>query len=149
MATEPSKIAYGGDMMLFLATKPIAFSTDAKMEITTDVREISSKDSGYWKEKLPGKHDFKFSTDALYTEDLTAGTTTSFSQLYTAMLTRVPVSVVFGAVNGTAPPGQSASTTKHKYTGDAIITALSVSAPDNETTTYSISLEGTGTLLMS
>lgn len=145
MATEPNKIAYGGDMMLFLEDLPIAFSTDAKIEITADVREISSKDSGYWKEKLSGKLDWKCSTDALYTESLTATTTTDFDALYNMMLGRVPIDCIFGAILGD-PGAQTVNPEKGSFAGTVIITALSVSAPDNETTTYSVSLEGTGEL---
>lgn len=148
MATEPSKIAYGGDMMLFIDSKPVAFSTDAKLEITTDVREISSKDSGYWKEKNAGKLDWKGSTDALYTEELTATSTTTFAQLYAKMIARTPIGFAFGAVTGAAP-GQTVDPAKKKFTGQAIIVGLTPNAPDNETATYSVSLEGTGALVMS
>jgi TP901-1 family phage major tail protein len=147
MATEPNKIAYGGDMMLFVDSKPIAFSTDAKLEITADVREISSKDSGYWKERSPGKLDWKTSTDALYTESLT-GATNDFEDLYSKMVLRVPITVVFAAKTGTVPEW-TVDPAKKKFTGQAIITSLSVSAPDNETTTYSVALEATGALVMS
>lgn len=147
MATEPTKIAYGGDMMLFLAALPIAFSTSAKLEITTDTREISSKDSGYWKERLAGKHDWKCGSDALYTEALTGtATTTSIDELYALMIARTSLTVVFGAATGAAG-AQTNDAAKKKYTGQAFITAISMNAPDNETTTYSISLEGTGALV--
>lgn len=223
MATEPLKIAYGGDMMLFLggtATKrPIAFSTSAKLEITTDTREISSKDSGYWKERLAGKHDWKAGTDALYTEPLSGGertgfistvsgsdqltgddftlfltelsigdeitlldgtvvgtilsiesdsaatltedasathefmiflaggATNDFHDLYNLMITRTPLYFAFAAKTGTVP-GWIINTAKKNYVGQALITAISVNAPDNETTTYSVSLEGTGSLVL-
>lgn len=150
MATEPNKIQYGGDMMLFLASGlPVAFSTSAKLEITTDTREISSKDSGYWKERLAGKHDWKAGTDALYTEALVGtATTTSIDEIYTLMLTRVPITMVFGVATGAAG-AQTNDATKKKYTGQVLITAISINAPDNETTTYSVSLEGTGALVLS
>lgn len=148
MATEPLKIAYGGDMHLFLASGlPIAFSTSAKLEVTCDTREISSKDSGYWKERLAGKLDWKAGSDALYTEALVGtATTTSVDELYALMTARSPITMVFGAATGAAA-AQTNDTSKKHYTGQAIITAISINAPDNETTTYSISLEGTGALV--
>lgn len=149
MATEPLKIAYGGDMMLFLSALPIAFSTAAKLEITCDTREISSKDSGNWKERLAGKLDFKAGTDALYTEALVGtSTTTSIDELYALMIARTPITMVFGAATGAAG-AQTNDAAKKKYTGQVIITAVSMNAPDNETTTYSISLEGSGALVLS
>jgi len=148
MATEPSKIEYGGDMMIFVTTGlPIAFSTSAKLEISLDTREISSKDSGYWKEKQAGRLDWKAGTDALYTEVLTGTvSTTSFDELYALMIARTAITMVFGAATGAAG-AQTNDATKKKFTGSALITALSVNAPDNETTTYSMSLEGTGALV--
>jgi hypothetical protein len=47
MALETSKIIYGGDMMLFVASKPVAFSTAAKLDISLKTRDIGSKDSGH------------------------------------------------------------------------------------------------------
>lgn len=148
MATEPSKIAYGGDMMLFLTTGlPIAFSTAAKLEISLDTREISSKDGGYWKEHQAGRLAWTAGSDALYTEVLTGtATTTSFDELYALMIARTAVTVVFGAATGAAG-AQTNDATKKKFTGSAIITALSINAPDNDTTTYSITLQGTGALV--
>lgn len=219
MATEPLKIAYGGDMMLFLGSatvkRPIAFSTAAKLEITCDTREISSKDSGYWKERLAGKLDWKAGSDALYTEKLIGGlktgtittltsatslagvgtafttellpgdsirktdgtligtvasitsdtaavltanaasansgiafnadVTISYDMLYSLMTARTPVYFAFASTSGTVP-AWTINAAKKNYIGTVIITALSANAPDNETTTYSISLEGTGSL---
>ncbi len=148
MATEPTKIAYGGDMMLFLASLPIAFSTSAKLEIKLATRDIGSKDSGNWKEKLPGKLEFSASTDALYTEVLTATTTTTtHDELYALMIARTPIVMAFGATTGDAP-AQTLLATKKNFTGSVYITAISVNAPDNETVSYSVSFEGTGSLVM-
>jgi len=63
MATENGKLAYGGDMMIFLSALPIAFTTSAKLEIKLATRDISSKDSGYWKEKLGGRLEWSASSD--------------------------------------------------------------------------------------
>jgi len=148
MATEPLKIAYGGDMMLFVTTGlPIAFSTAAKLEINTDTREISSKDGGYWKEYSAGRLGWSAGTDALYTEVLTGTvSTTSIDELYALQIARTPITMVFGAATGAAG-AQTNDATKKKFTGQAIITAISVNAPDNDTTTYSVTLQGTGSLV--
>ena len=149
MATDPDKIEYGGDMMLFLSALPIAFSTAAKLEIKVATRDIASKDSGYWKDKLPGRLEWSCSTDALYTEVLTGtSTTTSIDELYVLLIARTPITVVFGKATGAAA-AQTNDATKKKFTGSAIITAISINAPDGETTTYSISLEGSGALVLS
>ena len=148
MATEPDKIVYGGDMMIFVEGKPLAFSTDAKLSIKLSTREISSKDSGYWVERKGNKLDWNASSSALYTEALTATTTTSIDMLYTLMAAREPVTIVFAVASGSAF-AQSPDTTAYRFTGEALITSLDLSAPDNDNATYSITLEGaTGGLTM-
>jgi len=134
--------------MLFLATGlPIAFSTNAKLSIKLNTREISSKDSGYWTEKKAGRLDWNAGSDALYTEVLTGtATTTSVDELYALMIARTPITMVFGAATGTAG-AQTNDATKKKYTGTALITSLDINAPDGETTTYTIALEGTAALV--
>lgn len=148
MALEISKISYGGDMMLFLANLPIAFSTAAKLDITLATRDISSKDSGKWTTKAGGRLSWSASTDALYTEVLTGTlTTTSYDELYSMMTAREPIGFAFAATTGTSPVW-TIDSTKKNFIGDVIIVGLSVSASDGETVTYSVSLEGTDDLVM-
>jgi predicted secreted protein len=147
---ESNKIAFGGDMMIFLAssgtTYPIAFSTDAKMDITVNTREISSKDSGYWTEIAAGKISWNASTDALYSYELSSGTTrNTFDELYSLMVARETVLFAFAKTSG-ATPNWSVDSGAVSYTGQALITGISVNAPNDESTTYSITLEGNGEL---
>ncbi len=100
MALETNKIGFGGDLMLFVGTGvsklPIAFSTNAKLDITLSTRDISSKDSGYWTDKAAGKLDWNMSSEQLYTEVLTSTTgLNTFDELYALMIARTPVNVVF------------------------------------------------------
>lgn len=77
------------------------------------------------------------------------GTTSTFSDLYTSMLTRTPLTVVFATVTGTAPDWTvTAVAGKTKFTGTGFITSLSMNAPDGDSGTYSVSFEGTGALVM-
>ena len=50
--------------------EPVAFSTNATISITRDLRDITNKDSGGVSESLPGQKSFEITVDAL--EDLTA-----------------------------------------------------------------------------
>jgi len=152
MAIETGKISYGGDMMLFVGSGtdklPIAFSTDAKLDITLATRNIASKDSGYWTNKAGGRLDWNASTSALHSDVLTATTgTNTYDELYTLMIARTPVNCVFAAATGTAPDW-TVNSAKKNFTGMAIITSLSLGAPDGDNATYSISLEGDGALVM-
>ena len=151
---ESSKISFGGDMMIFMSASstkfPIAFSTDAKLDITVNTREISSKDSsGYFTEYAAGKISWTASSDALYSYALVTGTTrNSFDELYTLMVARTPVLFAFAKTSGTTPNWTIDATAK-SYTGEAIITGISLNAPNDETSTYSISLQGNGALTQS
>jgi predicted secreted protein len=154
MALDTSKIQYGGDLMLFTTlsgttAQPIAFSSAAKLDVTMKTRDIGSKDSGYWDEKAAGKLSWNMSTDALMADSNLGDITAVYSELYTSMIARLPITVAFATATGTAPAWTiSAVAGKKKFSGLAYITSLSLNAPDGDNASYSISLEGTGALTM-
>ena len=89
------------------------------------------------------------STDALMSDSNIVTTAHSYSDLYTAMLTRVPLTLVFATATGTTPDfTASAVAGKTKFTGSGFITSLSMNAADGDNATYSVSFEGTGALVM-
>lgn len=150
MAIETNKITYGGDMMVFVAAKPIAFSTSAKLDITLGTRDIGSKDSGIWDEKAAAKISWSASTDALMTDGNLLGNTTTYGALYTLMVARTAITMVFGTATGTPPAWTvSAAAGKTKFTGQAYITSISMNADDGSNGSFSVSLEGTGELGLS
>lgn len=75
--------------------------------------------------------------------------TSTYSTLYTLMSNRTPTAMVFASTTGAAPNWTvSTATGKSRFTGTGIITSLSLNVPDNDSGTYSVSLEGTGALTM-
>jgi hypothetical protein len=89
------------------------------------------------------------SSDALMCDDLTGTGNSTYTDLYTAMETRTPLTLVFASTAGTAPDYTvSAVVGKSKFTGSGFITSLSMNASDGDNATYSISFEGTGALVM-
>lgn len=149
MATENSKIVYGGDLMLFVGTgitkNPLAFSTNAALEVNRDTREITSKDSGNWKDFNVGQMGWTASTDGLVAFSLTASGTTSIDQLYVMKVAGELVNLAFGVKSGTSPDWTLDESNKY-FTGSAYITSISLSGGNNDNATYSISLQGTGEL---
>lgn len=144
------KLIYGGDLMLFMATgatvMPLAFSTSAKLSISMDTREISSKDStGDFKNYAAGKFGWSVSTDGLVNYTST-GNTNSVNELYTMMINKQLVSIAFASKTGTSP-SWTVDTSKTRYTGQALITSIDLNAGDNDNATYSINLQGTGALI--
>lgn len=147
MAVYNDYIQYGGDLMLFINSQPVAFSTSAKLSVSNKTREISTKDSGNWTEKKAGRYDWNASTDALYNMS-TTGTTMDIMDLYAIFTGGSAVTLSFACKTGTTPNWTVSSTVKY-FTGSAIITSFDFNASDGDSATYSISLEGTGALLMS
>lgn len=143
-------LVYGGDLMLFASSgatvAPLAFSQSAKLSISMDTREISSKDStGDFKDYASGKFGWTVSSDALVNFAAT-GTTNSVDDLYTMMINKTLVNIAFGQKTGTSP-SWTVNTNKKRYTGQAYITSIDLNASDNDNATYSINLQGTGALV--
>jgi predicted secreted protein len=151
MAADNSKIVYGGDLMLFIGTgttkSPLAFSTSAKLSVSTKVRDISSKDSGNWTDKTVGKFDWNTSTDGLLNFSATSGTT-GIDTVYSYFISGTPINIVFGSKTGTTP-NWTPNLTLKSFSGTAIITSIDVNGNDGDNATYSITLEGNSTLALS
>lgn len=152
MPVNSTYLQYGGDLMIFLAPtsggtlQPAAFATSAKLTINLSVREVTSKDSGDWTDNLGGKFAWTMSSDHLLNFSST-GTTLSTDEIYAYFLAKIPVSVAFASKSGTSPSWTVGSGTgKKKFTGQALITSMDVTAANNESATYTINLEGTGAL---
>ena len=151
MAVENDKIVYGGNLMLFVGSgvtkKPLAFSQNAKLGVNMKTREISSKDSsGSWTDKAAGKYDWNASTDGLLAFTL-SGATSGMDEIYNLFVAGLPINMVFAQKTGTTP-FFTIDATKKNFTGTALITSIEMSAPETESATYSINLEGTGSLVM-
>lgn len=150
MAVENNKIIYGGDMMLFItsgATKyPVAFSTTASLSMTMDTREISSKDNGVHKNYKSGKFGWEASTDGLMAFDLT-GTTLGLDDLYAYYKAGAAVDFAFATATGTTP-NFTVDASKANFTGEVLITSMSLTAADGDNGTYSVSMIGLGDLVL-
>jgi predicted secreted protein len=145
-------LVYGGDMMLFViptsgtTKQAIAFSTSAKLSVSSKARDVSSKDSGDWTAKEYGKFDWNMSTDQL-ANFVSTGTTMSCDDLYQIYVSKQKVSVAFASKTGTSP-SWTVDATKKSFTGTALITSFDLNAQDGETATYTISLDGDGPLVL-
>lgn len=150
MAVENDKIVYGGNMMLFVGSgttkQPLAFSQSAKLSVNMTSREISSKDSGNWTDKAAGKYDWNASTDGLLNFSIT-GATTGIDQVYNLFIAGLPINLVFAQKTGTTP-FHTVDATKKNFSGTALITSIDMNAGEVDSATYTISLEGSGALIM-
>jgi len=144
-----AEVLNGSDLMLFITSggtaKTIAFAKSHKVDIKGKTRETSSKDSGIWDEKKMGRLGWSMSADAMATVDAPSF---SYDDIYGLMIARTPIAVFSSLATGTAPAyAHSTVAGSCGYTGNAIITDLSLDAKDEDNASFSITLEGTGGLL--
>ena len=141
MAT--SNIIKGDDLMLFDdANKSIAFATSHTLTLTADAVEVNSKDHGDYGGKEVNKINWEITSENLYT-------TTSFDALFTKMMNKQAIKVVWGvkAENGQSVVDDSLpnyTPATGSYEGNAFITSLSANSASGENATMSITLSGTG-----
>jgi len=122
----------GTDIGLFIDGTLVSYGTSHDFEITMETREASNKDSQGWAEKREGQKSWTASGEFIFAEDATM----SFSDLFALVTARTKVVAKIAT-----------TTTGDKiYSGDAYITSLSKSAPNEDTVTFSVSLDGTGPL---
>jgi len=120
----------------------IAYATNATININHSPRSTSNKESGGWEENMEGMRNWDISCDALYawlTPAAGAIGGLTLSELYTQMVhTRTKLDVTFGTTGST--------TEDTKYTGSVWLTSASLTAPLEDTATFSVSFQGTGAL---
>ena len=124
-------------------TDLVAYSTNATLNINHSTRSTSSKESGGWEESMEGIRSWDISCDALYAwlqPDGTAISNTTLSDMFTAYIhARTSFTIVWG---NTFTTGDGWT----KYTGTAWMTSASISAPNEDTATFTVSFQGYGDL---
>lgn len=146
-------VTNGGDLMLFINGKSIAFATSHSLNISVETVETSSKDTGgKWVSKAARKISWTASSENLYClpEDENQGST--YDDLFDLMVARQPIEAVFAVESDyktkkdEVPSGGWTPITTGQYTGKVIITSLDVNAPNGDNATFSASFEGVGAL---
>lgn len=144
------QVINGGDLMLFIGGKSIAFATSHKLSINVETVETTSKDSGgKWVSKAARKISWNCNTENLYSND---GEGVNFDQLFDMLVARQEIQAVFCLEKDYAnkadevPEGGWIPATAGTYQGKVIITALDVNAPNGDNATFTASFEGVGAL---
>tara|TARA_S200002703_G_C3621254_1_gene190787 strand:+ start:58 stop:459 length:402 start_codon:yes stop_codon:yes gene_type:complete len=112
----------------------LAHCTSASISMNMDLRDKTSKSSLGFSESLGGLRSWELSGDAFV--EIGSITGADIEELWTTWESRAVVAVKFGASG-------------MEYTGNALITSISIDAGVEENATYSISLTGTGALAKS
>lgn len=145
-----ANVIQGENLCLFItsgATKRcIALATTCKLSIAMATRTISSKDStGSWDEKTAGRLSWTCDSDNLFTQDLGLSAFT-YDNLVDLMISRTPITITLGKVATDFSGYPQTLGTGKTLTGTALITKLDVNAPDQDNSTFTISMEGNGAL---
>ena len=134
----------GTDIKVFDATTNIlvAFAQSGTLNVNLSTRDISNKESNGWAEAMEGARNWDISVAGVYAWTEVDGTTVltngADDLLNTYIITRTSLVVRFGSV--------VATTGNTFYQGTAWLTSFSISAPTEDTATYSLSFTGTGEL---
>ena len=136
-------IINGSDLVLTLspsdggANAKLMHSQTVSLSINVDTIDISTKDSSGFRDLIGGQKSFSLSADGLMDFNTGAGDTEP-DELFTQAMNRTAVTFVFGLA--------SPASGDYTYSGSGFITSLEISAGTEDAPTYSVSIEGTGTL---
>ena len=113
----------------------VANATSSDFELTRDTIDATNKDGGEYKEFLIGLAGWTMNAEGLFEED--GGVTgISAKDLLDDIIAGTPITVVMTSnVSGDI-----------KVSGSAIITSFAWNTPVNDVATFSVALQGTGSL---
>lgn len=139
----------GGELMLFLNGKSIAFATNHELNIDTDTSDFSCKDEGDcgWSNEEIDMLNWSVTSDNVFALN---GEGNTYEDLFDLMLERTPIDAVFNKKSEdgcNVPTGGWTSSTEKPYKGKVIITDLSLTAQHGEYATFSATFMGYGELV--
>lgn len=116
----------------------IAASTSCKFTVSSELQDVTNKDSGTWVVKTPKRFSWSGSSDHMFE---TGNVTNGYDYLLTKMTTKTPINLGFNIKDGSTSKMAAGA-----YVGSAYITSIDLNASDNDVVTFSVSFDGTGAL---
>lgn len=113
--------------------------TECSISLSTDIRDITTKTSGGWREILPALKSASLSLSGLFAEDAT----NNFNQLVDHQIAGNLLYVVFTNTGA----GASANAGDEQFDVSGYITSLEQTAGTEDNVTFSMTLEITGTVV--
>lgn len=137
----------GGDLMLFVDGKSIAYATSHTLNIDGETQDTSNKDEGAggWASNEVSILSWSATSDNLYSED---GEGNNYEDLFDLMIAKTPIDAVFAKKSENVvdvPTGGWTAATKG-YKGKVVITNLTLNAPNGEYATFTAQFQGVGAL---
>ena len=141
------KDIYRGQLHLFSDGNPLAFATTATLEVTTEEVDISNKMMGGWSGFLPGRKSYTISSESLVTY-LTGAL--SYSTLLDKQINDETIPFQFGEGKAEDADNFGGSfqldDTKDSFSGEVMITSLSLTSEQGNIARLTVSLKGIGGL---
>ena len=119
----------GLDVLIKVGSTVVGGQRNASLEMSAETIDTTVKTTGGWASKITGIKSWTSSCDGVYFVD-DAG----LEAAQTAFMNGTAVSLEFSNSNGLT------------YSGQAVITSMSVEAGQEDIVSYTISFEGTGAL---
>lgn len=113
--------------------------TECSISLSTDIRDITTKTSGGWREILPALKSASLSLSGLFAEDAT----TNFNQLVDHQIAGNKLYVLFTNTGA----GSSANAGDEQFDVSGYITSLEQTAGTEDNVTFSMTLEITGAVV--
>lgn len=144
---DSRKDIYRGEFFVFVGDQPIAFASSATLEVTTEEIDISNKMMGDWSGSLPGKKSYTVSSESLVTRKEGA---MSYDTLLAKQIAGETLSFYFGEAKSADKDNFGGTfdkdATKKSYTGEVMITNISISSEAGQIAKCSSSFKGIGGL---
>lgn len=138
---------YRKQLFVFVGELPIAFASTATLEVTTEEVDISNKMMGDWAGSLPGKKSYTVSSESFITRKEGE---MSFDTLVEKQTAGETLNFFFGDANAEDADNFGGTfkqdTTQINYTGEVMITSISVTSEAGNIAKCSVSFKGIGGL---
>lgn len=132
----PNRTIEGGDILLSVNGVEIGCATTHSIEINVETRDTTCKGTGAWGSMDYSSFSWSGSADVLFNLD-ESGLYSRYRDIYKLMISKQIVTISSKVELGSDV---------FEQVGQAIITGLPLSAPNQETATFSVSFEGVGSL---
>jgi len=129
----------GTSLIVYVGTNVVAHATSCSLSVSADLPDATTKDSGGWADEIAGLRSWSMTTDGLAT---VSGADYNVEDLYALITGRTEVTLKF-----TTNSGGTAVVGDLKWTGDAFIESLDMTADMESPVTFSASFKGTGALV--
>ena len=122
----------GHDLLVYVGGTAISHSTTCSVSLSTGEVNTTSKDSLKWASYLPGAREWTVECSGMVALDATYG----IEELTALKISQASSTVKFA----------TSSSDDRFFSGSALLTAISIDAPDESPATFSATFEGTGKL---